>query len=268
MPAFFELYALPALYVLCRLGGVAVFGPILGSQAVPMKARALLTVVLAGACAPLVIGLLDTGAAAAPAGAFPGLATLAIVVGGEVAIGAVIGLMASIPLIAAQVGGLLCGQQLGLGFGRFYLPAMDDEGDALEQMCFLFALVLFISIGGLEQMVLAAVESYRWLAPGSLGTGAVAGATELLVGLLGGALELGLRVAAPVLAIVALESVALGFVGRTLPALNVLSIGFALRIAAGVAVLALGVGVVGMAIDGFVDEALDVMRLWATGGAG
>lgn len=299
---FFELYALPALLVLCRLGGVAIFGPILGSQAVPWRIRALLTVAIAGATAPLVIGQLGgdalsvaravhradealgvTGAsnAAGARGLLPSLPAIAILVGGEIAVGAVIGLIASIPLIAAQIGGLLCGQQLGLGFGRFYLPAMDDEGDALEQMCFLFALVLFIAVGGIEQMVLATAESYRWLAPGMLAAGSagadagatggvetIARATDVVVGLLGGALELGLRVAAPVLAIVALESIALGFVGRTVPALNVLSVGFVIRIAAGIAVLALGVGVIRMAIDGFVDDALGAMRQWATGGAG
>jgi len=267
MQAFFEFYALPALLVLCRLGGVAIFGPILGSASVPWRTRALLTVILAGACAPLVIGQLHDGATLA-AIADLGLGALAVLVAGEIAIGAVIGLIASIPMVAAQIGGLLCGQQLGLGFGRFYLPSMDDEGDALEQMCFLLALALFMAAGGIEQMVLATAESFRWLAPGSLGLATAAGATTVLVGLLGSALELGLRVAAPVLAIVALESIALGFVGRTVPALNVLSVGFALRIAAGLAVLALGIGVIRFAIDGFIDSSLTSLRLWATGGAG
>lgn len=261
---YFDTLAMPALMVLCRLGGVAIFGPILGSKAVPMKARALLTVALAGACAPLVI-MPSNGTSLV---SFADRGAIPLLVAGEIAIGAVIGLLASIPLIAAQIGGLLCSQQLGLGFGRFYLPAMDDEGDALEQVFFLFALMLFISIGGIEQLVLAVAESYRWLPPASLSIGTIAGATTVLVGLLGGALELGLRVAAPVLAIVALESIALGFVGRTMPALNVLSVGFALRIAAGIAIMALGVGVIRMAIDGFIDEALGSVRMWATGGAG
>jgi len=167
-----------------------------------------------------------------------------------------------------QMAGLLCGQQLGLGFGRFYLPAMDEEGDALEQMYFLLALVLFVAVGGVEQMVLAAAESYRWLGPAGFGAERAQDAGTLIVGLLGGAFELSLRVAAPVLAIVAIETVATGFVGRTVPALNVLSVGFPLRIAAGVAVLALGVGVVRMALDEFVQQSLDTIREFAVGGTG
>lgn len=288
MDRFLELWIWPCMLVLCRLSGVAIFGPLLGSQAIPVKARALLAVVMAGACAPLVAGEAGNwgqpATTAAELGGWHQFPSSGAEVGGwhhflrfpqivpilgvEIAIGAIIGLIASIPMVAAQIGGLLCGQQLGLGFGRFYLPATDSEGDALEQMCFLLALVLFIMVGGVEQVVLAVVDSYRWLPPLPLahdGAGLFASASAVLVGLLGGALELGLRVAAPLLAIVALESIALGFVGRTLPAINVLSVGFALRIGVGLAVLALGVGVIRMAIDGFVDETLAALRTWATG---
>lgn len=261
MDAWLPQVILPMLLVLCRIGGIAIFGPLLGSSAIPMRIRALLAVALAGATAPIVLGQVTVPVPASPWMLLP-------LVGTEIAIGAVIGLMASIPLAAMQTGGLLCGQQLGLGFGRFYLPAMDDEGDSLEQMYFLLALVLFVAVGGVEQMVLAAAESYRWLGPGGFGSAQAMDASTIVVGLLGGGFELALRVAAPVLAIVAIESVAMGFVGRTVPALNVLSVGFPLRIAAGVAVLALGVGVVRMALDGFVEDSLAAIRAFATGGAG
>jgi len=261
MDAWLSDVLLPMLLVLCRIGGIAIFGPLLGSPAIPLRIRALLSVALAAATGPIVLGQVQVPMPHDPWMLLP-------LVGGEIAIGAVIGLLASIPLVAMQIAGLLCGQQLGLGFGRFYLPAMDNEGDALEQMYFLLALVLFVSVGGIEQMVLAAAESYRWLPPGGFGHESAVSASSMLVGLLGGAFELALRVAAPVLAIVALESIALGFVGRTVPAINVLSVGFPLRIATGVAVLAFGVGAVRMALDGFLDETLGLMRLWATGGAG
>ncbi len=261
MDAWLSQVLLPMVLVLCRIGGIALFGPLLGSSAIPMRIRALLSVALAGATAPIVLGRFEVPVPSSVWMLLP-------LVGAEIAIGAVIGLMAAIPLAAAQMGGLLCGQQLGLGFGRFYLPAMDDEGDSMEQMYFLLALVLFVAVGGVEQMVLAAAESYRWLAPGGFGTSVAADAGTMVLGLLGGAFELSLRVAAPVLAIVAIESVALGFVGRTVPAINVLSVGFPLRILVGVAVLALGVGAVGMAMEGFVQESLDTIRRFATGGTG
>lgn len=259
MEAWLSEALLPMLLVLCRIGGIAIFGPLLGSPAIPMRIRALLAVALAGATAPIVLG---TVSVPLPSSVW----MLLPMVGAEIAIGAVIGLMASIPLAAMQMGGLLCGQQLGLGFGRFYLPAMDDEGDAMEQMYFMLALVLFVAVGGVEQMVLAAAESYRWIGPLGFGVERAADAGSMILGLLGSGFELSLRVAAPVLAIVAIESVAMGFVGRTVPALNVLSVGFPLRIAAGVAVLCLGIGSVRMALDGFVEQMLDTMRHFCQGG--
>jgi flagellar biosynthetic protein FliR len=59
----------------------------------------------------------------------------------------------------------------------------------------------------------------------------------LAIGLLGSVFDLGLRIAAPLLCLVFLETVALGFIARTVPQMNILSIGFPLRILLGFMVL-------------------------------
>jgi flagellar biosynthesis protein FliR len=54
---------------------------------------------------------------------------------------------------------------------------------------------------------------------------------------LSAAFDLGLRVAMPLLAIVCLETVVTGFLTKSVPALNIMSVGFPLRIILGLFVI-------------------------------
>jgi flagellar biosynthesis protein FliR len=60
---------------------------------------------------------------------------------------------------------------------------------------------------------------------------------NIALGALNGAFELGLRVAAPLLAIVCLETVVMGYLSKSVPQLNVMSIGFPVRIIIGLSVI-------------------------------
>jgi flagellar biosynthesis protein FliR len=66
-----------------------------------------------------------------------------------------------------------------------------------------------------------------------------AGVSPLAVftGALTAAFELGLRVAAPLLAIVCIETVVMGYLSKSVPALNIMSIGFPMRIIVGLLVI-------------------------------
>ena len=142
-----------------------------------------------------------------------------------------IGFVASLPIFAMQTGGMVMGQQMGLGFGRFYNPAVDTESDVLEQLLTFLAIVLFLSMGGLDAVLLAVLRSFEYVNAGVFV--AEGGGIDLVVGTLLAATELGLRVALPLLGVVFLETVAMGFVSKTVPQLNVLSFGFPVRIMVG-----------------------------------
>lgn len=227
-------HLVPAAMVVARVSGLAIQGPVLSSPAIPMKIKALLVVALGLAVYP-------TAAPGVAYAADEPMAALVPLLVTELAIGAFIGFMASMPLLAAQFGGLSMGQQIGLGFARFYNPAVGDESDALEQMLFFLALSVFIALGGIESMFSALVASF-----GSLPAGAVpamfTGDSDIspagvFTGALSASFEIGLRIAAPMLAIVCLETVVMGYLSRSVPQLNILSIGFPVRIIAGLIVI-------------------------------
>jgi flagellar biosynthetic protein FliR len=227
-------HLVPATLVVARVGGVAIHGPILSSPAIPLRIKGLLVAALGLAVYPSV-----ASTATMPHEISLGAALPLLVI--EIGIGAFIGFMASLPLLAAQFGGLAMGQQIGLGFARFYNPAIGEESDALEQILFFLTLATFLSLGGLESMFSAVVGSFATIPAGAVpamlaGEG---GSSPIAVftGGMSAAFELGLRVAAPLLAIVCLETVVMGYLSKSVPALNVMSIGFPLRIVVGLGVI-------------------------------
>jgi flagellar biosynthetic protein FliR len=253
-PAILE-HVPPALLVVFRLGGLMIFGPVFGSPAVPVRVKVLLSFAIGLAVYPLLAarGLVGPGLDL-------GLWTLAPLVGSELLVGVVVGLLASLPLVSVQTGGLIMGQQMGLGFARFYNPGIDDEADLLGQVLFFLALAGFLLVGGHESMVLAILRSFEYLPLGAFHLDL--DVVSLLAGLLLSVLELALRVAAPVLALVFLESVAMGFMAKTVPQLNILSLGFPLRILAGIAIVALGLWVIDDVVMDEIAWVLDGIHAW------
>jgi flagellar biosynthesis protein FliR len=84
-----------------------------------------------------------------------------------------------------------------------------------------------------------------------------------VIGVLLAATEFGLRVAVPLLGVVFLETVAMGFVSKTVPQLNVLSLGFPMRIMLGLVVVVASIEVIGVVNEEFTVEVLDLLHAWA-----
>ena len=226
----------PAMLVIFRIGGLAIYGPVLGSNVIPVRVRVMLSFILGLAVYPLLSRETLVGAPMQL-----DLLMLGPMVALELLIGLAIGFVASIPLISMQTGGLLMGQQMGLGFARFFNPSIDDEADILGQVLFFLALASFLLIGGHEYMLLAVLRSFEHIPLG--GFAPDGGLIDLLLGLLLASFELALRVAMPLLAIVFIESVAMGFISKSVPQLNILSLGFPLRIIVGFAIVATGLAI-------------------------
>lgn len=257
-------HLVPAAMVVARVSGLAMQGPLLSSSSIPVRIKAMLVVALGLAIYPAVAAHAELPAAVSLGMAFP-----LIVI--EFGIGAFIGFMASMPLLAAQFGGLSMGQQIGLGFARFYNPAIGEESDALEQIMFFLALAIFLSLGGLESMVSAVAGSFTSLPASAvpsliLGKGDVA-PLAVFTGALSAAFELGLRVAMPLLAIVCLETVVMGYLSKSVPQLNIMSIGFPLRIIAGLAIIIASLAAIDEALVDGTTGALETLLI-ASGASG
>lgn len=250
----------PQILLVCaRLAGLVIFAPILSSIAIPVRVSAGLSFLVGIAVYP-----------ALSVEVFGGrtyeldLLTLAPLLAAEAGIGLAIGWLAMLPLLAAQFAGMLTGAQLGLGFAEIYNPATDASADVVAQMLFWLGLAAFLALSGHVWVVLAVLRTFDYVPVG--GFRVDGDLMDLGAGLLLAAMEVGLRIAAPVLAIVFLESIAMGFMSRTTPQLNVLSLGFPLRIIVGIGMTAVGLYVIGDVLMASVHEMLDAIHQWATDG--
>lgn len=214
MPAF--------LLVMFRLSGLFLFAPIFGSSTVPIRVRVFFAVLLTFCIYPLVPPQVPVQLT---------VFTITLAVAMEIFIGMVIGYGASLPMVGMQIGGLMIGHQLGLGLARVFNPDANEETEILSQLMYYMALVVFLMLNG-HHVVLAAVAGSFDAIP--LGGYRPDGQMlDVVTGLLTSMFELGIRVSAPLLCLIFLETIALGFIARTVPQINILSLGFPLRIIVG-----------------------------------
>ncbi len=73
---------------------------------------------------------------------------LAIAIGGEIIFGAAIGMILSFVFVAAQWGGEMIGQQMGLNLGQTLNPQYGGGGSVVGDLYFFLTLLIFLSIGG------------------------------------------------------------------------------------------------------------------------
>lgn len=248
------------LLVLSRISGLFLFAPLLANGSVPRQVR----VYLAGALTIAVYPAVDTTHALAMDLSIWGLLPLMAL---EVAIGAVVGLIAAIPLLALELSGVVMGQQLGLSIASVLNPSVDIPGDNLAQLLFVGATLMYIAMGGMELLFGSLVNTFASMPIGDpASAGALGSSTLALVtGLLDSGFDMATRVAMPVVVIIFVETVIVGFIMKTVPALNILSFGFPLRILLGIAVLAGSISFVGVSLRGELEFVFRVLNEWSSG---
>ncbi len=223
--------------VLCRLAGIFLFAPLFGSRTVPRQVKIFMALGLSLCVYPMLLASEPMTALQISnlnAGGFS-LWTLGPQVAVELLIGLVIGYTGTLPLIGMQLGGYAIDQQMGMRIADVFNPEIDDGAGMLGYLCFMFALAVFVIIGGHRVMLLTLVRSFDHIPLG--GFSGFGDLVTLVVGLLGIMFDLAVRIAAPLLCLMFLVTVAMGFIARTVPQMNILSVGLPVRILVGTMVL-------------------------------
>lgn len=240
--------------VLTRLTGLFIFAPLLSSPTIPRQVRVLLAASFAVAVYPAVAGGMGLPARL-------DLYDLVPLMAGELLIGLSIGVLASIPLFTAQLAGVVMGQQMGLGLASVYNPAVDFEGDTLGQVLFFVALASYLIAGGLEIVFGTLIATFGSVPIGGFTAGQAP--LDVLLGITTSGFALALRVAMPVMVILLLESVALGFIMKTVPSINIMNVGFPIRILLGLFMVVSALVVTLEVLMAEIGADLEHLRQWA-----
>lgn len=221
--------------VLTRVSGLVMTAPIYGTSEVPMQVRVLLAFGLA-----LVITPTQLGRALAHPGS---LAEYAVFLASELVIGMILGLGIVILFSGIQLAGEAVGRLSGTMLADIFDPASGQSVPLFSHLLYLLAIAVFVCIGGHRMVMAGLLDTFQTIPPARAGLPDSLGWT--LVTLIAQSFALGLRAAAPALVALLLANLVLGLIGRTLPQLNVLVLGFGINalLTFGVLILSLGAAV-------------------------
>ncbi|MEQ9453283.1 MAG: flagellar biosynthetic protein FliR [Phycisphaeraceae bacterium] len=228
--------------VLARMTGLFIFAPMFGSNAVPRSIRVFFAFSFTLAIYPMLLAPGRSAASFLNPVIDKGLDlwVLLPLIFLELLVGYVVGWCASLPLIGVQMAGHTMDQQLGMGLAQVLNPELGEQSGVLGEFLFVMALALFLLMGGHLVLISILAGSFDKFPPG--GFNSFQAIFELAAACVTLITELTMRVAAPLLCLIFLETIAMGFVARTVPQMNILSVGFALRIVVGLVFIALIVG--------------------------
>lgn len=231
--------------MMVRPGLLIISTPIFGGRFVPAPVRVALTAILGVVLLPIV-------PVAAGGGSTFGLV---VVIAGEAVVGLALGMSIRALVAGAELAGHVAGFQMGLSYAALVDPQSGARNNVVASLYASLATIAFLGVDGHHALLGVLVRSYEWLPPGQWHL--AGGGMAALVRLLGLIFMLGIQLAMPVVVVLMMVEILLGVVSRAAPALNLMVIGFSVRVAVGLLVLAAGISVVPDAIARYAPAALD-----------
>ncbi|RKZ19714.1 hypothetical protein DRQ50_01485 [bacterium] len=152
-------------------------------------------------------------------------------------VGALLGFTVNIVFTAVRFAGSVAGMQVGFAIVNAYDPMSNSQISVISQLYYLTAVLIFFATGGHHILVGAMFQSCI-VVPPYAPVDPAAGAWHLLREF-SQVFSLGLRIAAPVVVVLLLVSASMGVVVKTVPQINVLVVGFPVKIAVGLVTLGL-----------------------------
>lgn len=205
-----------------RLTGVVIAAP-LGWHRAPARIRAVLVISVALSSHGVHPHSLDLESA--------GPLDWLLWVGGEFLFGAAIGLVIRFILAIAEVAAESFAPIMGLGAAQIFDPSSSSTGTVLSRVLFYLAVLIALLLGVHRTVLSAIISSFRVLPLGTVQN--PGGAAEPLLLLSSAAIQTGVRIAVPILALLFITQVALAFISRAAPAMQIFSVGFAVTLAVG-----------------------------------
>ncbi len=237
------------MLIFARLGTAMMLLPGFGELYVPQRYRLLLALMMAGLLMPVIAPVLP------PLPASP--SQLAVLVLGEVVIGAFIGTVARILVATLETAGMMISLQMGLSAATMFNPLGDQQSSPLPAAFLgVLGVVLIFLNTDLDHLLLrAAVESYGILHAGGIAAARRSQRHHHAARRPASFSRWRSEISAPFLVLGIVFFAALGVVARMVPQLQVLFIAQPLQIMGGLLVFAV-VLVVGMRwfLEAFVQQ--------------
>jgi flagellar biosynthetic protein FliR len=207
------------MLVLTRVSGLVIMAPIMNSVDTPMQFRALLAFAFSLTIMPsqwfVQVVEPDT------------LPAFAIMIAAELFIGLAMGLGFYILFAGVSLAGELIGQVGGLQASQIFDPVTGDQVPLISRAYQYLAITVFALIGGLNVLVTSLLDTYATIPIGTIGFHP--DVAYSLVTILQVSCDLSVRVSAPVVMATLISMLVMGLLSKTLPQLNLMSVGFGIN---------------------------------------
>ena len=222
LEALFRAEVISYLLELSRIAGLIVVAP-LSWQSAPARVRV-------GLVLALTVVAHGVGAGSVRAEPLP----VALGIAWELGVGLAMGFVVRVAVSIAEIAAEAIAPMMGLGAAHLFDPHA-GSGTVLTSLFRHFAIFLALLVGVHRVVLGALIESFRVLPVGA--SESIAVATPVMVRLSAEALSAGVRIAIPVVSILFMVQIALAFISRAAPALQIFSLGFAVTLGVGWVVL-------------------------------
>jgi flagellar biosynthetic protein FliR len=196
-----------------------------------------------------------------------------VFIGGELLVGACLGLGITIFFSGIQMAGDLISRAGGLTLSDLFDPSFNTDVPLFSRLLTLIGTAIFACIGGHRVIMAGLLDTFAALPPGETLAGLFgpraadaashAGFLDSLLGamltLIAQSFQLGVRVCMPVVVAALLATLVLGLIGRTLPQLNVLAVGFGLNALLTFAMMLLSLGAAFLVFQEHVSPAIETL---------
>ena len=212
---------LGGLLMFTRIGGLMLTAPVLSSPRVPLSLRAGISILLTLLLLP-VTALPEASAAGS-------MIVIGLMVLREVLTGLIIGYTANLLFSIVQIAGEMQDMQAGFAFAAIVDPTIGAHDAILGQLQTVLMWLIFFALNGHHLLLQGLADSFAAI---PLGTGQWSDSlTTHMTGLVSMLVVTALRISAPVMGAVLLSDLAVGMLQRTAPQLNLLAIGFQIKVA-------------------------------------
>ncbi len=210
-----------------RSAGVVIVAPMPWTHA-PARFKAVLV---------LMFGLLAYGSTGALGATALGDGQLLLATGSELLLGVAMGFVVRLAISVAEIAAEVVAPIWGLGVAQIFDPMTSSNQNALSALLRNLAVLLAVLAGVHRELIAALLSSFAVFPIGAAVSPGLA--LEPLLAMTAGALLTGVRFALPLIAVLFMTQIALAFVARAAPSMQVFNVGFTVTLMVGGAVLIL-----------------------------
>ncbi len=232
------------LFALMRVSLILFVMPFFGGQTLPAPVKAALTLTLTLAVWPR----LPLVGHQLPAHPF----ALAVMMASELLLGLVMGLVIRFLFAAIQTGGQLIGFQMGFAMVNVADPDSGASEAVTAHFLYMVSLLTFLSFNGHLFLVEGLLKTFELIPPGGILLSPRL--TAQVLALSAQMFVLAIQIGAPVIAAILLVDLALALVSRASPQMNVLIIGFPIKISVGFLFLGIIFEIIALHMEGFISR--------------